>query len=248
MVLKVAEIIFNDSASRYNKELTDFLKRSIPAIITRGQIKFRFKIARASDLGKLRSKGIKKLPAMVIDDRSYISVPVIVGELQKRVKKSSGFAAVKSEEEVLDEYYKKTLGNIHTDGDKKIDISKMDQEDTEGENLEAALHKELDRRKSQGMGGSYMDDDGGKKKPGRRDPPPAQPSRNAEQDDDYEDRRPPTTYNPVGKQRPRQDNVEADIGDPFSALQRIQGQGGGEGAGVDDKMMSDLLARMGNDD
>ena len=113
MVVRVAELIFNDTPSKYNKDLTDFLDRNIDTIIIKGQIKFNFKIAKASELTALRDSGIKRLPAMMLDGKPYIGVPTIVAELRKRVKTSKSTAAPKSEEEVLDEYYKKTLGDIH---------------------------------------------------------------------------------------------------------------------------------------
>lgn len=239
MVLRLAEIIFNDSPSKYNKDMVDFMKRNIETIIMRGQIKFKFKIAKTADLSKLRNMGVKRLPAMLLDRKSFIGVPVIIAELRKQVKNSKSLAAPKSEDEVLDEYYKKELGEIRKDSDGKIIADALEQEEMEdnGDNLTSALHRELDRRQNS---------DAGNLQKGKRAPPPPKPSRDVLQDDDFEDRRQPTTYHQASNQRPRQDNLQAPAGDPTAALQNIQGRGGGEA--IDDQLMATLLAKIGGEE
>ena len=230
MVLKVAELIFNDTPSKYNKDLTDYLDRNIEIVLMRGQIKFRFKIAKATELSQLRSKGIKRLPAMMLDNKPYVGVPVIIEELVKRVKKSKGVAMPKNDAEVLDDYYRKTLGNFKQDGDGKIDISNLDQEEDPTMDLGNELQREMSRRKTDDP---YTRDD--KKQRGRREPPPSKPSRNALQDDDMEDRRPQNS----NTSRHRDDNLDAkDPGNPMTALQHVQG------GGMDDDLMATLLQKM----
>lgn len=234
MVLQVAEIIFNDTPSKFNKDLTDFLKRNIDTIIMKGRIKFRFKVAKAQELNDLRNRGIKRLPAMIIGDRPYVGVPTIIEELRNSVKKSKKVAAPKSEEEVLREYFDKTLGEIKKDSDGKI-IQPDDQEDENRQpDLTGDLTRELQRRGLAGGG------DGGSNRGNRRmqqRPTPSKPSRDAIQDDDYEDRRPP----PIVHRQQREDNVE--VGDPLTTLENLQ-QRGGEDA-RDDDLMRQLLQKMG---
>ena len=162
--------------------------------------------------------------------KPYVGVPVIIEELVKRVKKSKGVAMPKNDAEVLDDYYRKTLGNFKQDGDGKIDISNLDQEEDPTMDLGNELQREMSRRKTDDP---YTRDD--KKQRGRREPPPSKPSRNALQDDDMEDRRPQNS----NTSRHRDDNLDAkDPGNPMTALQHVQG------GGMDDDLMATLLQKM----
>jgi len=244
MVIRVADVIFNDTPSKFNKDLVEFLKRNIETIVHKGQIKFRFKIATPSDLNGLRDKGIIRLPAMLIDGKPFISVPTIVNELQRRVKTSTTTAPAKTEEEVLDEYFKTSLGDIKKDGDGRIKAEEMDQEDeNEGAtDLTNAFHREIERRGNK--------DEGNKR--GANRTPPEKPDRTAEQDDNFDNRRPPQQrggdYVNARPQVPaRPDNLRpASAGDPMNALNNMKAKG--SGGGVDDDMMSALLLKMSSDD
>jgi hypothetical protein len=231
MVVQTAELIFNDTPSRYNKDLTDFLDRNIELIVTKSQIKFRFKIAKAVDISSLRAKGIKRLPAMILEKRPYIGVPVIVEELRKRVKRSKSTAAPKSEEEVLDDFFKQTLGNIQYSDEGKHIIPQDNEIDDEVD-LNGLFNKEMKRRND-------GDGDGNKSKGANRRGPP-KPDRMAVQDDDYEDRAPPR------QPPPRLDNIKiTEAGDPLATLNTMRSTGGKQSQ--DDDMMRTLLERMGGD-
>jgi len=226
MVVHVADLIFNDTPSRYNHDLTEFIKRNIKTIIMRAQLKFRFKIARPSDLKSLRTKGIKRLPAMVIQGQRFIGVPTIVEELSQRVKKSKKLAPVKTNDEIVNDYFRKAL-EINQDKDGHITVPQDNDFDDNSDNLMDQFQKELSRRQAVNA---------------ERNPfsntrqVPSQPDRQAEQDNDYE----PPQY------QSRNNNINeeaAPAGDPLTTLNRLQRTS--KGANKDDDMMRQLLERMG---
>lgn len=233
MTIQVAQLIFNDTPSRNNKDLTDFLKRHIRNIIVKGQIRFQFKIAQSTDLGKLRQRNINALPAMIIrgGGRPVIGVPNIVQTLSNLVKRSRNRAAPKSEEEVLNDYMMQEMGKgvkKNSDGHFQVDTN---DDDWDNPDINAKFQKELDRRKRGGYGaGSDMES----KRQSRK--PPPKPTHSLTLDDDFEDRQPVVTA------RPRKNNLEA--GDPMASLQNIAPSRDRR----DDDMMRALLERMGTDD
>ena len=145
MVLQSASIVFNDTASQFNKDLTDFLNRHLENAIRRGGIKFQFTIAKPADLADLRQKGIKRLPAMIINNQYYISVPNIIKEIRSRIKNSNNVVPEKSEDELIREYQMSALGNITKDADGKLQIHD-DQEHDDNNSLMADFNREIARR------------------------------------------------------------------------------------------------------
>jgi len=235
MVLQTAELIFNDTPSRYNKDLTDFLERNMRSIIIRGNIRFKFKIATHRDIKNLQNQGINRLPVMFLLNRSIISVPSIVKALRDRVKKSKTTAAPKSEEEVLNDYFMHTLGDIKLDSDGKHILPVEDEGDNTPD-LNALFNKELSRR----SGEDKKDNHSTFERRTQRPSPPTKPDRNAIYDDDYENRA-PNNY-----QLHRSDNVKSfDPGDPIAALNTVTKPGQET---QDDEMMRTLLERMGGGD
>lgn len=236
MSLALAELIFNDTASKFNKDLTEFLKRNITTVISKGLVRFKFTIAGPADLNKLRKRGVKRLPTMILDNKHYTGVPLIIEELSKRVKKCKTAAPPITEEEVLANYYTKEL-DIKKDSEGKfIPLSEDDEEPEDFTKLiSTSLDKEANRR-------------GLKEKK----PQPAKPSRDVDNDDDTDNRRAPSIQTNRPGQRPtmRHDNIdlgENDPGDPARALAKISRTGGGGDAAKDNQMMEQLLAKMSPD-
>jgi hypothetical protein len=239
MVVQTAELIFNDTPSRYNKDLTDFLDRNIELIITKGQIKFRFKIAKAANISSLRAKGIKRLPAMILGKRPYIGVPVIVEELRKRVRCSKSSAAPKSEEEVLDDFFKQTLGDIQHDDEGKHIIPQDNEMDDEVD-LGNLFNEEMKRRNDGDSDGKRQGGNTGKRQGANRRGPPKPDRLAIQDDDDYEDRAPPR------RPPPRLNNIDtATAGDPLATLNNMRSTSGKQSP--DDDMLQTLLERMGGD-
>ncbi len=143
-------IIFNDSASQFNKDLTDFLNRNLSLAIKKGGMLFHFKIAKPKDLTDLRNKGIKRLPAMIINESYFIGVPDIIKEINIRIKSSTSEIAPKTEEEMIRSFQLNILGNpkINNDKDKKIvfDDKDDDDKDDDSKELTAKLNNEVKRR------------------------------------------------------------------------------------------------------
>ncbi len=150
MVIKTAEIIFNNKPSKFNKDLVEFLKKNLNTIIIRAQIKFRYVVVNSDDFDSLKSRGITRLPAMVYQNRNFISVPDIVNELKSQVSNSKSMAPPKSEEEVVQDFFKQSLGDIKTDSEGKILVNEMDQEEENAEkrNLENNISKAMEMRKN----------------------------------------------------------------------------------------------------
>jgi hypothetical protein len=235
MVLKLAELVFNDKPSKFNKDLTEFLKRNIETIVMKGQLKFRFKIAAAGDMHVLRDRGITHLPAMIIDKQNFVSVPSIIGELQKRVKTSRGVAPPKNDDEVVMEYLHKEIGDVKQDSEGRIMAENLDQEDEEsvGNKLMDTFHQAVERRNTETP----------KNKRGMQPPPPQHPTRDMNADDDFGMHvRPPIANQPVRAGMPaRPDNIDQ-VGDPYRALGNIKSE-----HKADDDMMRALLERLGED-
>lgn len=235
MVVQTAELIFNDTKSKYNQDLTDFLERNLDKIITLGQITFKFKIVNQNNMAQLRQRGITRLPAMIFQNRSIISVPKIIEELRFRVKNSKGIAPTKSEEEVLDDYFRESLGNINHDSEGKHILPDDDDDGDQLPDFGALVQRELKRRN-----GETNNDDNYNNNNNRRRPPPQQPqrpNRNQMQDDDnYEPMRPTNNI------QQREDNLTNEPGDAMTALNNMPPSNS-----ADDDMMRALLERMGGD-
>jgi hypothetical protein len=241
MVLQSASIIFNDTCSRFNKDLVDYLRRNIETAIRKGGVTFQFKIAQTADLAGLRRRGIKALPAMIIGNQNFVGVPDIVAELRKRVKNSSGEVATKTDEEIINDYQMQSLydNNVKKNSDGKFDVTNEPDKD-ESEELKAALNREI-RRRGASAGHGEEEDDEPKQTRARN------PSRNTARDDEFEmeDDAPPPRRRPANQQRP--DNLEEDkMDEARQSLRRIGKNATGDDV-QDDTMMQALLDRMGGD-
>lgn len=255
MVLQVASIIFNDSASQFNKDLTDFLKRNTETAIRKGQLTFTYRIAQSADLAELRSQGIKRLPAMTINNRPpIIGVPDIIEEIRKRVRNSRGEAAVKTEDEIVRDYQMNALGDIKKDADGKFVINDDDTSDEKAQLL-ANFQKEVERRGQTQTNNLYGEntnnDKGTADKRMTKNPPPKPTARGnqVERDDDFENRAPPIVQQQGRRTAPpRPDNLaNPAMGDAFASLQRIRRTASGGDDRQDDNMMAQLLERMGGE-
>ena len=227
MTLQAASIIFADSASRFNKDLTDYLKRNIETANRRGGLSFIFKIARPTDISNLRQKGVKRFPAMLINDKPFVGVPSIIQEIQKRIRTNKSIVLDKTADEEIRDYHTQILGNIVKNAEGKLEVKDRDDDDdkeTMSAQLQSKFNKEIQKRgHSIGHGETQNN----------------QPSRQATRDTEE------TNYNTRGHQ-PRANNVNIDdpMADAKESLRRISKNATGEDA-QDDALMGTLLARMG---
>jgi hypothetical protein len=216
MGVQIVQLILEGSPSSINKQLLEFIKRNLRDIITRGQVRLKFKVAKPSDTPKLKARGVKKLPAMLLPGGKSCEGRVEIAQwLISTVKNSRQVAAPKSDEEVLRDYYTSEL----TKGrDENGAFNDADDDDDGLPDLSGALQKELERRGTSKMPGSeYMTP-----KASREAPP--KPSHDVDFDD-FEDRgaqRPNVTVTP------RRENIKppqgAEVGDALAALSRIPGK------------------------
>lgn len=256
MVLQAASIVFNDSASQFNKDLTDFLKRNLETAIRKGGLSFQFKITKPADLAGLRQMGVKRLPAMLINNKPFVGVPDIIAEIRARVKNSRNVAPEKSEDEIVREFQMAALGNITKDAEGRLQVHDEPEKD-ESESLMSAFNREIQRRGATAGHGGGGDNDDDDPQPRMRRPPPPQPSRTTDRDmggddddddDDQPRRRPQRPRAPPPRQQPRADNLDNPaMADAFESLRAI-GRNATKEDAQDDQMMAALLDRMGGGD
>lgn len=253
MALQSARIIFNDSQTQCNKDLTDYLKRNTEVAIRRGGLAFRFEIATPNDLIELRRMKVKKLPAMIINNMPYVGNQAIIAELQRCVKNSKRSVPVKTEEEIVREYHMHALGNITKDAEGRLKVHD-EQERDETENLMSAFNREITRRGASAGHVPENDDEDPEYNQRMHRPQPSRPARNTQQDMDDEEPQQPQRRNPQDRgnafttpqQRP--DNVvNPAMEDAFNSLKNISRNATADDA-RDDEMMAALLNRMGGGD
>lgn len=251
MTLTVATIYFNDTASKFNKDLTEFLRRNIEKSIRQGRLSYSFKITQTNELADLRRKGIKRLPAMVVGNTTCIGVPEIIEEIHKRVKNSRAPAQPKTEDEIVREYQLAALGNVTKDADGKLVVNDNESDEVAEDDLKGRALAEMQRRGlSQSGAGNGEPADRMRPKP-----QPKAPDRTADRDDDFEDRRPPpithgnTGYaQPRNQQRPRDDNLDnPGMQDAYASLNRVGRNATAEDR-KDDELMANLLSKIGGGD
>lgn len=247
MVFQVASIVFNDTASKYNQDLTQFLRRNLELAIRKGKLSFQFKIAKPVDITELRKMGVKRLPAMIIGQNSFIGVPNIIEEIRKRVKTSHTEAPEKSEDEIVRDFQMKALGKIKKDADGKLQVEE-DEPEADGENstqLLSKLNQEIARR------GASIGHGDAEENTRARTVANRQPARNQERDADDDDMPnvpPPRRQNAPAPTPMRPDNLDnPQMQDALESLQRIGGKHANKDDMQDDMMMATLLNRMGGD-
>lgn len=241
MPMTVATIYFNDSASRFNKDLVDFLRRNIENAIRQGRLSFNFKIAQTGELADLRKSGIKRLPAMRIGNSISIGVPDIIKDIRTRVQTSKAPAVAKTEEEIVREYQMAAIGNVTKDADGKLVVHDQDEGDINKDDLQHKLQKEMERRglaQNAAANGEPADRLAPK-------PPPRPTDRRADRDNDYEETRPPAQAGyatPRAPQRP--DNIDnPEMADAMASLARV-GRNATREDKEDDALMRTLLEKI----
>lgn len=238
-MVQLVEVIFNNKPSKHNKDLTDFLKRNLRAILVKGHVRFQFTIARTRDLKELRNKGINRLPAMIIKDKNFIGVPNIVQELHARVKNSKKQAPPKSEEEVLQDFFTQQLGvTIGEDG--KHIVPDDDEYGNDGsDNRMSQVSKEMERRNIT-QKGLDLDQHDDRVRKNNRPSGPSNTRKNTRSETDFETPQRPSR--PPNAQS-RMDNIDTGVGDAIEVLNKMRPAQDSR----DDDMMRQLLEKMSDD-
>lgn len=249
MAFQPAVIYFNDSSSKFNRDLTDFLERNIKTAIVRGKLRFQFKIANENDLARLKKMSVKKLPAMIISKNAYVGVPDIVDAIRLHVKTSKSSAAPKTDDENVHEFMMAAL-------DAKTDVKGKflkDQGDTDeqqpGDDLMSKYNREVERRGLVSATPIDRDDDDDNR------PAPKKPSRTFVQDhidtdiDEQETpQQPPRAPTKQQRGRARPDNIGTEgMDDVMASMQNIRKTARSAEDAKDDDMMAQLIAKMSGD-
>jgi hypothetical protein len=148
--LSVSELIINDTPTRNNKELLDFLSNNLDTIVLRGHTKLRFTLAKSSDMSALRDRGFTKFPVLYDDKANCIGSAIIVDELKKRVRVSKKPVTAKNESEVLEEFMRnEAFKGVERNSEGRFEV-KGDIDDDPNTQLEKQVSEETERRKKNG--------------------------------------------------------------------------------------------------
>jgi len=142
------KVLFKDTSSRHNKELTDFLKRNLKDIIMRGCISFEFVVVRPDDVKKVMREGVNKLPALVDNHNVVVGTPLIVEFLRKAIKNSRTAARVKTSEEQIFDLQRSVVMAGCSKVDGKFQTSEDNDEDGIGKDLIDKTNREAERRRA----------------------------------------------------------------------------------------------------
>lgn len=221
-MVSVVSIIFNDSSSKFNKDLIRFLNRNLEAAILKGGLSFAFKIANKQTINDLRDRGIKRLPAMITDSGTFVGVPEIQEEILNRIKNNKNALQPKTDDEILNDYQLSAINeDVIRDQEGKLSVRPDDDGSVD---LKKRAQEELERR-----GG--LD----------RKPQPRQPDRRALRDSALDDNLPIRA-----PQAPeRRDNLTDDMTDVYKSFERIKQTSASSDSRKDDEMMASLLERLG---
>jgi hypothetical protein len=192
-----AQLIFNNSNSKFNKDLVRFLKENLSNIIIKAKITFHFVIAQKNDIEKLNAQGITKLPILLLPNSKIVGVPNIINTLASMVNKASP-PVPKSEDQILEDYMNREMMSDVKKVEKQLVVNNDDEEEDE----KADMSQKIDQiRKDR-----YNEE--------KKQPPPY-PSRNVQFDDDISmDRHQPL------KNKPNKEATRA-ADDPMSVLNHM---------------------------
>ncbi len=142
----------------YNKQLCQFLRVNIEAIVRKGRMKLLFKVINpADDKAFLKKRGITKLPAAIFPNAPpVIGVPDIIHALTTRTQASKQLATPKTDEEIIREMQEKSLGVVKKDSSGKF-MQSDDQEQDTTFDPSKRMSDELERRRKMG-GNAPLDD------------------------------------------------------------------------------------------
>lgn len=231
MPLVPCVIIFNNSPSKFNKDLIDFLQRNLPKANVKGNMHFTFQIAKPNDLVALRNKGVKKLPVMFIASSTIVGVSDIIDEIRNRIKNTKNEAKIKSDDELIHDHQMNSMfdGAIRsTDGKMTFKDDNDAPDDDFARDLAANGQKEMNRR---GITKQDTNDHNQRvHQPMRRD--------NVTQDYDE-----PIRRNSHNNQRNNNLTDNNDMSDVFQSIQNTKVAG--KEAAQDDAMMAALFANQG---
>jgi hypothetical protein len=195
-----AQLVFNNSDSKFNKDLVRFFKENLANVITKAGITFHFVVAQKSDIERLNSQGVTKLPILVLPNERIVGTPNIIDYLSSRVQKATPVVP-KSEDQILEDYMSREMMSDVKRVEKQLVINNDEDEEDE----KADMSQKIDNiRKAR-----YNDE--------KKQPPPY-PSRNVQFDGDIQmDRHVPLKNKPQTANTP----LQHDTDDPMAVLNKM---------------------------
>jgi len=151
------KIVVTSKASPHNRKLLTFVRRNLSKTV-KHNIKYRLDVARAEDKDFYDKRGITSFPTLTYKGRNISGVDRITAFVQDMVRKRAEEDANQPVGEMLDDYFKASLGNkqqMENEGDEE-----SANPDEMGRDYSAKLQTELERRQLQT---SHLKDLGGKK-------------------------------------------------------------------------------------
>jgi len=150
------DVLFNDTKSsdiktsnvNHNKKLVEFIDRNLDKIIINGNIKFNFIIVKKSMYSSLKTKGITRLPAVVVKktNENVIGYDDIIAKINQLVSSNNVKAKPKSEEEIMIEFQnKELLKGSKRDSEGKLSFNDDEEKDETAEMLDN-FHKASQKR------------------------------------------------------------------------------------------------------
>lgn len=141
-----AKIIFHNVNTKFNKDLTDFLERTIETANIRGRMIFTFQLVNNKELAQIKNQGITKLPAMIIEKRHILGVSSIIEDIQIRIKTSNAQLSAKTDDELIADYQQQFIHEgVGLNGKQHI-IADEPENEEENVNYAERCAKESQRR------------------------------------------------------------------------------------------------------
>jgi hypothetical protein len=118
-------LLITDKNSDINKKILAFVKKNLYDF-NKANIVFEFEIVGTENYDEYLKKGIKSFPVLVNNKENILGLTNIAKFLQEQVMSYNKKIAKKSDEEHIDDFWKKTMGNTKPDKFGKIDTNDDD--------------------------------------------------------------------------------------------------------------------------
>ena len=126
-------LICSNKPSSLNIKLIKFLKLNLQSLNTANLV-FDFEVAHPKDADKFNERGIKEFPVLINNNTSDTGTEKIIRYLKVMVSKYNERMSNKSDEDIVDDFQKKALGNYDiSDGILTCDNDSDSDDDGSGE-------------------------------------------------------------------------------------------------------------------
>jgi hypothetical protein len=144
----VLTLIISNKPSDLNKKLIKFFKLNLESL-NKIALVFNFEVANPKDASKYSKRGITAFPILIIPSgpSDIIGVEKIIQFLHNKVKEHNNRIANKTDDDKVDDFWKKTMGDIKVDDSGKLKPDDDDDEDTNiSSNLQHKMQEAFEQR------------------------------------------------------------------------------------------------------